>query len=208
MSQLIDCLQLAANLFNQSTSGIIWNLFLALIPLALSLYLFRSEIKSSFLWWILLIVFIAFLPNAPYVLTDSIHIIELSQKSYPLWAIIFILIPQYALFIVAGFEAYVISLMRLETYLLGLVASQYLLLSKIIIHSLCVIGIYIGRFERFNSWDLVTKPVSVILTTIQDILDGGKLLSMAIALILIWLLTELTRWANLKISRAMKIDIL
>lgn len=200
MSQLINCLQLAANLFNQSTSGIIWNLFLALIPLALSLYLFRSKSNRNFLWWITLIVFIAFLPNAPYVLTDSIHIIELSQKSYPLWAVIGVLIPQYSLFIVAGFEAYVISLMYLETYLVEQVTSQYLLLSKIIIHSLCVIGIYLGRFERFNSWDLVTKPVNVMVTTIQDLLDGGKLLSMAIALILIWLLTELTKRVNLKIT--------
>ncbi|MEM8676751.1 MAG: DUF1361 domain-containing protein [Cyanobacteria bacterium P01_G01_bin.67] len=200
MGQLINCLQLALNLFNQSTPRIIWNLFLAFIPLAFSFYLFRDSVRRSIFWWITLILFMAFLPNAPYILTDSIHLIELSQKSYPQWAIILVLIPQYTLFIMAGFEAYVISLIRLDNYLANLIPQQYLIAVNAITHSLCVVGIYIGRFERFNSWDFVTKPVSVLLTTTQDLLDLEKLLSMAIAFLLIWLLSEFTKLVNYKIG--------
>ncbi|MEM7757523.1 MAG: DUF1361 domain-containing protein [Cyanobacteria bacterium P01_A01_bin.40] len=199
MGQLINCLQLVSYLFNQSTSRIIWNLFLAFIPLACSFYLFRDSARRSIFWWIILMFFMAFLPNAPYVLTDSIHLIELSQKNYPQWAIILVLIPQYTLFIIAGFEAYVISLIRLDNYLANLVPQQYLIAVNAIAHSLCVVGIYIGRFERFNSWDFVTKPVSVLLTTTQDLLDLEKLLSMVIAFLLIWLLTEFTKLVNYKI---------
>ncbi|MEM9507951.1 MAG: DUF1361 domain-containing protein [Cyanobacteria bacterium P01_E01_bin.35] len=200
MGQLINCLQLALNLFNQSTPRIIWNLFLAFIPLAFSFYLFRDSVRRSIFWWITLILFMAFLPNAPYILTDSIHLIELSQKSYPQWAIILVLIPQYTLFIMAGFEAYVISLIRLDNYLANLIPQQYLIAVNAIAHSLCVVGIYIGRFERFNSWDFVTKPVSVLLITTQDLLDLEKLLSMAIAFLLIWLLSEFTKLVNYKIG--------
>ena len=195
MSQLFDWIQISLNLFNQSTARIIWNLFLAFIPLTLSFYLFRPSAIRNLAWWAILLVFIAFLPNAPYILTDSIHIIELSQN-YPIWGVILVLIPQYVLFIVAGFEAYVISLTKLDNYAADLLAQKYLILLKAIVHSLCVVGIYLGRFERFNSWDFVTQPDTVILTTARYLLDGRKLLSIAIASISIWLLTELVKLVN------------
>lgn len=205
MEQLIDCIQISLNLFNQSTVRILWNLFLAFIPLLLSFYLFRLSAIRNIYWWVILLIFISFLPNAPYVLTDSIHIIELSQRNYPQWAIILVLIPQYTLFILAGFEAYVISLTRLDNYLTNLVTTKYLGLIDAIVHSLCVVGIYIGRFERFNSWDFISKPGKVLLTTTQDLLDGKKLLSMAIAFLLIWLLTEFTKLVNDKIRLRVRI---
>lgn len=197
-AQLINWMQISGNLFNQSTSRIIWNLFLAFIPLVLSFYLFRPSAVRNLWWWTLLLIFMAFLPNAPYILTDSIHIIELSQSDYPHWAIVFILIPQYILFICLGFEAYVISLVKLEQYLTNFIAPKYLTIVNAIAHSLCIVGVYLGRFERFNSWDFVTKPGTVLVTTLQDLFDGWKLLSMAIAFIAIWLLSELIKLVNQK----------
>ena len=197
-AQLINWIQISGDLFNQSTPRIIWNLFLAFIPLLLSFYLFRPPAMRNILWWTLLLIFIAFLPNAPYILTDSIHIIELSQENYPNWAIILILIPQYILFICLGFEAYVISLVKLELYLTKFIAQKYLILVNAIAHSLCIVGVYLGRFERFNSWDFVTKPGIVLVTTLQDLFDGWKILSMAIAFLTIWLLSELIKLVNQK----------
>ncbi len=197
-TQLINWMQISGNLFNQSTSRIIWNLFLAFIPLVLSFYLFRLPAVRNLWWWALLLIFMAFLPNAPYILTDSIHIIELSQSGYPQWAIIFILIPQYILFICLGFEAYVISLVKLEQYLTNFIAPNYLTIVNAIAHGLCIVGVYLGRLERFNSWDFVTKPGTVLVTTLQDLFDGWKLLSMAIAFIAIWLLSELIKLVNQK----------
>ena len=199
IGQLLNWLEISSSLFNQSTTRIIWNLFLAFIPLAISFYLFRPQANRHIWWWTFLLIFIAFLPNAPYVLTDSIHIIELSQQDYPSWAIMIILIPQYLVFITLGFEAYVIALGKLQQYLQDLLPAKYIILIKAIAHSLCVVGVYIGRFERFNSWDFVTKPAEVLLTTGQDLLDGGKLLSMAIALVIIWLLSELLELVNQRI---------
>ena len=204
LGQFIDWLQISLTLFNQSTARIIWNLFLAFIPLIFSFYLFRTQARRNLFWWFSLLIFVAFLPNAPYVLTDSIHIIELSQQNYPAWAIILIVIPQYVLFILLGFEAYVISLSQIEQYLSTRVF-LYRLVVKAIAHGLSVVGIYIGRFERFNSWDFVTKPKIVIFTTIRDLLESEKLASMAIAFIIIWLLSELVERVNRQIAKR-KID--
>lgn len=198
ISQLIDGIQISLNLFNQSSDRIIWNLFLAFIPLTLSFYLFRLSATRNLFWWASLLVFIAFLPNAPYILTDSIHIIELSQD-YPNWAIILVLIPQYILFITTGFEAYVISLNKLDNYWANLISKKYLILVNTLTHILCVIGIYIGRFERFNSWDFVSRPKKVIFTTWSDLNNTGSLLSMAIAFLIIFSLAEFIKLVNRKI---------
>jgi len=197
--QIIDWIQISLNLFSQSNARIIWNLFLALIPLSLSFYLFRPSALRNLAWWAIFMIFIAFLPNAPYILTDSIHILELGPN-YPLWSVVLVLLPQYILFIVAGFQAYVVSLMNLDSYLINQSAEQYQLPTNAVIHALCVVGVYIGRFERFNSWDFVTKPGEVILTTGADLLDVGKFLSIAIAFFLIWLLSELTKLTNRRIK--------
>lgn len=198
LGHVYDGIQIALDLFNQSTVRIVWNLFLAFIPLTLSFYLFRPSAIRNVVWWATLLVFIAFLPNAPYILTDSIHIIELSQD-YPTWATILVLIPQYVLFIVAGFEAYAICLTKLDNYLSSFFNPKYIFAIDLIVHGLCVVGIYIGRFERFNSWDLLTRPQAVIQTTIENLLAPDKLLAMAIALLFIWLLSELVKLANSRI---------
>ena len=204
LGQFIDWLQISLTLFNQSTARIIWNLFLAFIPLIFSFYLFRTQARRNLFWWFSLLIFVAFLPNAPYVLTDSIHIIELSQQNYPAWAIVLIVIPQYVLFILLGFEAYVVSLSQIKQYLPTSVF-PYRLVVKAIAHGLSVVGVYIGRFERFNSWDFVTKPGVVVLTTVRDLLEIEKLASMAIAFLVIWLLSELVERVNRQIAKR-KID--
>ena len=72
--------------FNKYSGWIVWNLFLAFIPLVLSFWLFlRPSKKRSLVWWISLIIFIAFLPNAPYLLTDIIHLIEAIRAGYSIW---------------------------------------------------------------------------------------------------------------------------
>lgn len=193
-----DWFNLALEVLNQSNQRIIWNLFLAFIPLVLSFYLFRPAINQSLIWWISLLVFIAFLPNAPYILTDTIHILELSTRNYPLSIILFVLIPQYILFILVGFHAYVIALMRVDNYLQHLHYNHYQkIFVNAVIHILCTIGIYLGRFERFNSWDLVTRPQIVIAETFINLNQLPIILSLAIAFLFLWSLTELIKFYNL-----------
>ncbi len=54
----------------------VWNTILAVVPLVLALALFRSGCRRSVGWWCGVVAFVAFLPNAPYVLSDVIHFFD------------------------------------------------------------------------------------------------------------------------------------
>jgi len=149
-----------------------WNLFLAFVPLALSFWLFRQKKARSVLWWLGLLVFLAFLPNAPYVLTDVIHLIEASRRINSVWVITIVLIPTYVVYALAGFEAYVLSLINVGYYLNRLGLGRWVLRVELLIHFLSAIGIYLGRFLRFNSWDLIAKPDTLATGAIENL--AGK----------------------------------
>ena len=134
-----------------------WNLFLALVPLFISLVLRPySESKKFFQVLPLFIVWLVFFPNAPYMLTDYRHL----QGSYGLTFIIdFITIFYFA---VLAFVVAVISLNDIR-----LILSQYLHKTVVvyIMIFICLLsgfGVFIGRDMRFNSWDLVGRPIEVL----------------------------------------------
>ncbi|NJR64920.1 MAG: DUF1361 domain-containing protein [Leptolyngbyaceae cyanobacterium CRU_2_3] len=199
----------ALEAFSGVYSGwILWNLFLAFIPLALSLWLFRrKQIKTrSLLWWLIFVVFVAFLPNAPYMLTDIIHLIRGTRAGYAIWLIALIFIPLHLVAILGGFEAYVISLINQGNYLKRQRAGQFVLWSELAAHALCAIGIYLGRFIRFNSWDLVTDPRDVLTTTVNTLTSRQPVLIMVVTFIILavfyWVMKQLTLGVYLRIQYA------
>ena len=200
---------------------IAWNLFLAFIPLCLSFILFRrssilirgsatparlSPFRSrsdrnttpprSVAWWILLVVYGAFLPNAPYVLTDIIHLIQATWATPSVWVITLFYIPLHLGAIALAFGAYVVSLINQSAYLRRGGLKQYIFGVELLTHSLCAVGIYLGRFVRLNSWDLVTDPHNVLLATLND-LTGKRPLAVILATVLIltvmyWVMKQVT----------------
>lgn len=180
-----------------------WNLFLAFIPLALSVWLFRRKPQSrSILWWMAFVVFIAFLPNAPYLLTDIIHLIQAIRTNYSVWVITLVLIPQHLLAILAGFEAYIVSLINLGYYLHRQGARKFIIWAELITHALCSVGVYLGRFKRFNSWDLVTQPDDLLESVIDDLTSKRPVLVIAITFVVLtglyWLMKQVTLGLLLK----------
>ena len=157
-----------------------WNLFLAFIPLALSIWLFRTQRGRSLVWWLGFLAFYAFLPNAPYLLTDVIHLINDIRTIPSVWIITLILIPVYLLVILAGFEGYVISLINLGHYLHRIGKSQWILWVELITHALCAVGVYWGRFLRFNSWDFITQPDDVLIKGVDEIIGKQPLMIIVI----------------------------
>lgn len=195
----------ALEVFDRHSGWIVWNLFLAFIPLALSFWLFRRKTRSrSVLWWIGAIVFIAFLPNAPYLLTDIIHLIRAIRSGYSVWVIL-IFIPLHLFAITAGFEAYVVSLINQGHYLKRQGAEKFIGSAELLVHALCAIGVYLGRFQRFNSWDLVTDPGNVFLTTFNDLATKLPLLvviaTFIVITVLYWLMKQLTLGIVLRVRQ-------
>lgn len=198
-TKLLVWLAMLRGVLRQNLRWMSWNLFLAFIPLALSVWLFRRRNagqKLSLLWWLGLIVFVAFLPNAPYILTDIIHLVEDIRHQNSIWVITLIIIPQYILFIFAGFEAYVLSLINLGAYLNRRGWGQWIVWAEITIHALSAIGIYLGRFMRFNSWDLITNLDTIAGTVLDDLAQKRPLAVMIITFAIVaglyWLMKTIT----------------
>jgi uncharacterized membrane protein len=139
-----------------------WNLWLALVPVVLSLALFREDSHPSAGWWVGLVVFVAFLPNAPYVLTDVVHFAREVRATDSDLQVAFVLIPKYAAFFLVGFGCYGYALLRLERWLRWRGwALPRVYGVDLTLHALCAVGGFLGRVCRFNSWDLATNPGQV-----------------------------------------------
>jgi uncharacterized membrane protein len=184
--------------FDRHSGWILWNLFLACIPLALSVYLFRrrSMLRSP-LWWVAFGVYFAFLPNAPYLLTDIIHLINATRSGYSVWIITLIFIPIHSAAILAGLQAYVVAVMNQSLYLKRIGLARWSLSAELLTHLLCAIGVFMGRFRRFNSWDLVTTPRNVVLTTLDDLTSHRPVAVILVSFLILTLLYWLTKQINL-----------
>lgn len=190
----------------RSTDFMLWNTFLALIPLVFSFWLFRADPVLSvenrsptgrrLIWWIGCVVFIAFLPNAPYVLTDIIHLVEFIREGASPPTIVLILIPQYLIFMLIGIEAYTASLINLGSYLVKRGRGRWVLAAELMLHLLCAVGIYLGRFPRFNSWDILTNPSRLALYVVRDLLRPEPIAIILITFVVIaalyWPLKQIT----------------
>jgi uncharacterized membrane protein len=141
-----------------------WDLFLALVPLALAFVLFRHGPTRGPLWWIGVVLFVLFLPNAAYPLTDFLHfVLKVRQRPHlPAWAVALLVVPEYFLYIGASFLAYVLSLQFLGDYLRRIGRPRAAVPLVGVLHALSALGIYLGRVLRLNSWDALTRPIAVV----------------------------------------------
>ncbi|WP_373538526.1 DUF1361 domain-containing protein [Chamaesiphon sp.] len=126
--------------------------------------------NRSLLWWIGLCLFTAILPNAPYILTDVIHFYDAVRAIDSAWTITLVVVPIYLIFIGVGWFAYVFSLINVGRYLMTSHLDNYINIAELSLHFLCAIGIYIGRFLRFNSWNIVTHPQKIISVLPEELI--------------------------------------
>jgi len=172
-------MSIAWELFTKNFTWMGWNLFLAFIPLALSFVLFKrsnqiprypSQVWQNLAWVIGVLVFMLFLPNAAYITTDIIHLVSnLREPDLSRSGLVFLLIPQYTCFLVAGFQCYVLSLNKLSEYLRQRNTIDHRIWFELGINLICSVGMYLGRFNRLNSWNVVTKPVKLMHTVTDNL---------------------------------------
>lgn len=194
--RIIALLRVIRWILIRNVGRIIWNLFLAFIPLALSFWLFRRGKSRSFIWWLGFVVFLAFLPNAPYILTDIIHLIHDVRAVDSIWTVTLVVFPLHLAFILSGFEAYVLALINLGYYLQRIGMKKLIVPAELSIHALCAVGIYLGRFPRYNSWDLIAQPDALVDTVFKDLIGKIPLaivfITFAVLTILYWLFKQVT----------------
>jgi uncharacterized membrane protein len=169
---------LVARLFLTGSTALgflLWNLMLAWVPIAASLWFVptgRSHrpITSASL----LIIWFLFLPNTFYILSDFIHL-----RAYGDINILFDVVLLF-LYSCIGFGLGLISLGVMHLWLRR-TFSQYV--SALLIYGtifLCSFAIYLGRYLRWNSWDIVTNPLGLLVDISDRVvapLDHPKTLS-------------------------------
>jgi len=140
---------------------LVWNLFLAVIPFCISFHLkHRKKLKKwqligwSGLW-------LLFLPNAPYIVTDLIHL-QLSDG-----LLVFVDLVVISSFAIAGLLFYVVSVREMEVIFRENFSKKVRKLFFTTLPFLCGFGIYLGRFLRFNSWDIIQDPASLVVTVVK-----------------------------------------
>ncbi|MEZ4918546.1 MAG: DUF1361 domain-containing protein [Saprospiraceae bacterium] len=135
-----------------------WNLLLAFIPWALtSLVIIRPRLqKSKLVLFVLLGSWLLFFPNAPYILTDLFHL--RLKSSMPIWFDLILILSFAWTGLLFGF----LSLWDIEKILQNYMRKTYVLLSSIGLLFIGSFGIYVGRFLRWNSWDILTEPLHLM----------------------------------------------
>lgn len=140
-----------------------WNLFLAWVPWAVSVTMRHA--KRGWVFWPLAVTWLAFFPNAPYLITDLVHLKD--RPPVPMWFDVLFL----ATFAWAGCLVGWDSMWRVHRELTTRVGARWAAIAMTMSVMLCGVGVFLGRFERLNSWELVTDPLQVAITASQSLLE-------------------------------------
>ncbi|MEO9511703.1 MAG: DUF1361 domain-containing protein [Flavobacteriaceae bacterium] len=171
---------------------LIWNLFLAALPYILTQIVFWYPFKGikNYTRLLLFLIWLVLIPNAPYIITDLIHLHN--DYSFWKWLDLFIVF----VFAFNGLILGILSLIDVFKFLCFHLKERWALFT---IFSICMIsgyGIYVGRFLRFNSWDIVLKP-HLLSREILLSLGHTKVWLMTLAFgLFFWMVFSLLRWAK------------
>jgi uncharacterized membrane protein len=139
-------------------SFLAWNLFLAWLPLVFAVLArdcFHRDAGAERLggkFWLLSALWLLFLPNAYYIFTDLIHLTN--RYHFNFWVDLTIILSCALTGLVLGFVS-LFLMQAIVTQLRGRLLGWLFVMATV---GLSSFGIYLGRFLRFNSWDVVAKP--------------------------------------------------
>lgn len=138
---------------------LLWNMFLAVMPLVLSVWLRKRLNSSSWLTWknlLLTTLWVTFLPNSFYLVTDLIHLHQTYEINIYYDVVLFMS------FIINGFITGFMSIYLVHVELARRVRRRD---AHVVIASVLLIAsfaIFLGRFLRWNSWDVFLHPAGVL----------------------------------------------
>lgn len=140
---------------------LVWNLFLAYIPYFITGALARRPgwVSNRLIFVPLFLVWLLFIPNSFYIITDLFHLGDhYNDRQAPQWFDLAMILS----FVWNGLLLGVLSVRQMEHILLPRLSLQSELLFLYPIMWLNALGIYTGRYLRYNSWDVITDPFQLL----------------------------------------------
>lgn len=147
---------------------LVWNLFLAWIPYSFSLlvgWLHHRYPNRLLLLLPLAAIWLLFFPNAPYIVTDLIHLRQSSR--FPLWYDVGLV----ATFAWTGCFLAIVSLNLMQRVVRSFTNSVISWFFVLTVLGLSGLGIYLGRFARWNSWDILHHPNNILADVVAPMVD-------------------------------------
>lgn len=140
-------------------SYMVWNLFLAWLPLVLMYWLTQMLAYKRWSSWQgigLSVLWLGFLPNSFYMVTDYIHLVDAPRLDVLYDAVML------TSFVVNGLILGYLSLYLFHNQLLGRLRASSVTRLIAFVLFLCSFAIYLGRDLRWNSWDLFVNPAGIL----------------------------------------------
>lgn len=143
---------------NVNYANLVWNLLLAWVPLALALLVYDRHRRGAggLSLALPLALWLLFLPNAPYLVTDFMLLRDIQDM--PVWFDVALLTTFGWTGLMLGF----VSVYLVQTVARRLAGRAAGWISAIGALAISGVGIYLGRYLRWNSWDLLVQPAAVL----------------------------------------------
>lgn len=174
--------------------GLVWNLFLAWIPFILAYIAYALSWRRIFLYVaipVFAFLWLIFFPNAPYILTDLQHLATESNAA-PVWFDVILLV----WFSWTGMLLGLVSLYLMQEIVRRAFSRWVGWIFVLIMSGMSSIGIYLGRFVRWNSWDVLQEPSEVAISILGLVIEPSlRLLVFTFLFTLFFLFIYLTMYA-------------
>jgi uncharacterized membrane protein len=144
---------------------LIWNLFLAWIPFIISYFTYTLTLRRKWIYVVIPIaafLWLIFFPNAPYILTDFQHLAN-GVKELPIWYDVMMLI----WFAFTGLLLGMVSLFLMQEIIRREFGRWPGWAFVGLVTGLSAAGVYMGRFLRWNSWDILYNPTGIALYSFE-----------------------------------------
>lgn len=147
---------------------LIWNLFLAYVPYLLSSWLTLRDAKPDAKpgghtgrrrFVVLCLVWLLFIPNSFYILTDLFHLIDCRNPRVPAWFDLSLIFS----FAWNGLLLGVLSVRQMEKLVEPMSSARWARFFVYLVMALNALGVYAGRYLRLNSWDILTNPLRLTM---------------------------------------------
>lgn len=149
---------------------LLWNLALAWLPLALAWLLVRWLKSSPWLSWQnlgLTVLWLGFLPNSFYLISDLVHLHATGEVSL-LYDIV-----MFVSFIFNGLAAGFMSIFLVHRELVKRIVGEWAHLVVGLVLFACSFAIYLGRSLRWNTWDVLINPAGLLFDVSDRVVNPG-----------------------------------